>query len=140
MQQFDHTNTHLLVLAKSEELIENLDTFALKQKPKSAWLCGLGGSQKLTLGFYDPQKREYEWTEYHEPLEILSLQGNLSWIDGKPFWHIHGVFSGKDDKAIGGHVKELQVGLTGELFITPMPTPLTRLFDDETGLKLLAQD
>ena len=31
----------------------------------------------------------------------------------------------------------MTVGLTCELLITPLDTPLTRTFDDETGLKLL---
>ena len=36
-------------------------------------------------------------------------------------------------------MKEMTVGLTCELLITPLETPLTRTFDDETGLKLLAK-
>ena len=36
-------------------------------------------------------------------------------------------------------MKEMTVGLTCELLITPLETPLTHTFDDETGLKLLAK-
>ena len=34
-------------------------------------------------------------------------------------------------------MKEMTVGLTCELLVTPLDAPLTRRFDDETGLKLL---
>lgn len=137
MQQFSNTNGDLLVINRGEELMARLIEHANEKGLNSAWLSGLGGSGKVTLGFYDSEAKTYEWKEYVEPMEILNLTGNLSWVEGGPFWHIHGMFSGRDLQTVGGHVKELVVGLTCEVLITPLETPLTREFDDETGLKLL---
>lgn len=137
MKAFPSHNTTLLVLQRGEELHTKLQEYAREHELKGAWVQGLGGSGVMTLGYYNLVEREYEWREYSDNLEILSLQGNLAWVDGEPFWHIHGSFGGHDFASVGGHVKEMTVGLTCELLITPLDIPLTRTFDDETGLKLL---
>src|SRR5690606_34504988 len=98
---------------------------------------GLGGAGSVTLSFYDLTKKAYVDTQLDEPLEILSLQGNLAWIDDVPFWHVHGVFGRSDYSSIGGHVKKLKIALTGELLIVPLKTVMTRTYDETTGLKLL---
>lgn len=114
-----------------------LMAYAREHGHKSAWVSGLGGAGAATLGYYSLETRDYEWHEFEELLEILNLTGNLSWVDGEPFWHVHGTFSGHDMRAIGGHVKELHVALTCEVLVVPGDIPLTRRFDDKTGLKLL---
>lgn len=137
MQYIPSGNTSLLILDRNEELHTALNDFAKERGLASAWLSGLGGGDNATLGFYDIDTKQYIWREFNEPFEILSLQGNLSLVDGKPFWHIHGVFSGADFQSFGGHVKQLRIGLTGELHVTPLDTAITRNHDDTTGLKLL---
>ena len=137
MKAFANPHSTLLVLKRGEELHAKLQEFAREHELKGAWVQGLGGSGVMTLGYYNLAEREYEWREVGNNLEILSLQGNLAWVDDEPFWHIHGSFGGRDFVSIGGHVKEMTVGPTCELLITPLDTPLTRTFDDETGLKLL---
>lgn len=139
MKHIPSPASSLLILEKGEELHRSLFEFASEQMLTSAWLAGIGGASSVTLGFYDPSARQYEWKTYSEPLEIVSLTGNLSVVDNEPFWHVHGVFSGKDFTAISGHVKELTIGLTGELHITPLATPITRSYDDTTGLKLICE-
>lgn len=131
----------MLILERGEELQASLQTFAAESGIKSAWLSGLGGAMKVTLGFYSLESKSYEWKEFDEPLEIVSLTGNLTLSEGQPFWHVHGVFSGRDYQTVGGHVKSMTVGLTGELHITPISPELHRDFhDDITGLNLISQD
>jgi predicted DNA-binding protein with PD1-like motif len=139
MQQFSNTHGDLVVVARGKEVMAQLAWYAKDLNLKSAWMSGLGGAGRVTLGFYDIETKAYEWKEFNEPMEILNLTGNLAWVDGEPFWHVHGTFSGRDLKTVGGHVKELVVSLTCEILITPLDTPLARTFDDETGLKLLEQ-
>jgi predicted DNA-binding protein with PD1-like motif len=138
MKQINTRTSTVLVLKRGEELMESLDTFTHKTGLASAWLSGVGGAAKATIGFYDIETKTYQWKEHDEPLEIISLTGNLAIVDGQPFWHIHGVFSGSNLQAIGGHVRSLIISLTGELHITPLAVPLQRTFDETTGLKLIA--
>ena len=137
MKQITDSSSSLLVLQRGEELHEALLTYARDTGLTSAWVSGLGGASGVTLGFYDIETKSYEWKEIDEPLEIVSLTGNLSLVDGEPFWHIHGAFSGRDFQTMSGHVKSMRVGLTCELHITSLGLSLHRDYDDTTGLKLL---
>jgi len=137
MNSYTSNNSHLLIVNRGEELIERLNQYASESDLNSAWLSGLGGADQVTLGFYDLEAKDYVWQEYSQPLEIVSLTGNMTIVDGRPYWHIHGVFSGQDFQSISGHVNSLRVGLTAEVLITPLPMNLTRSFDETTGLKLI---
>lgn len=139
MKEFANEKGNVLVLKLGEELHGVLGAYAREHGLKSAWVQGLGGAGNMTLGYYDIEAREYIWKEFDEVHEILSLQGNLAWVDGEPFWHVHGSFSNREFNSVGGHVKRLVVGATCELYITQLETSLTRVFDDETGLKLLSE-
>lgn len=139
MKEFANEKGNVLVLKRGEELHEVLGVYAREHGLKGAWVQGLGGAGNMTLGYYDIEAREYVWKEFDEVHEILSLQGNLAWVDGEPFWHVHGSFSNREFNSVGGHVKRLVVGATCELYITQLETSLTRVFDDETGLKLLSE-
>lgn len=137
--QYIHTqNAILLRLERGEKLIENLNLLAKNENISAAWLSGLGGAESAELGFYDLDTKEYRWRTFDDLMEITSLQGNLAWIDDQPKWHIHGTLSGRDYAAIGGHVKELIVGGTCEIYLTLISeTHLHRQIDESTGLTLL---
>lgn len=135
--QYDGYN-YILRLSRDDKLIESLDAFARETRLGGAWLMGLGGALEVEVGFYNLKTKEYAWRRFEKILEITSLQGNLSWVDGQPRWHIHGTFSDEECNAFGGHVKELKVAATCELFIhTFFNKKLTRSLDEEIGLKLL---
>lgn len=139
MKQFTNSTGTLLVIPRGDDVITRLEAFATDNNLIGAWISGgVGGASHAVLSFYDIETKSYVDQSFEEPLEILNLQGNLAIVDGKPFWHMHGVFSDKGYKAIGGHVKSLTIGLTCELFITPLNIELTRQSDEETGLKLLS--
>ncbi|MBS1675157.1 MAG: DNA-binding protein [Actinobacteria bacterium] len=141
MQHFfdEASATHLLVLAKGEELMTELEDFARREDLAGGWVDIVGGAAATTLGFYDPVAREYRYTRFEEPLEITGLHGDLAWVDSRPMWHVHGTFSRADFSVLGGHVKECLIGLTGEVMVTARANRLTRVYDEETGLKLLAE-
>lgn len=138
MEQTISNPGEVLILERGEELISTLEEYALANKIPSAWLkSGLGGAKGATLSFYDIETREYVDKTFDQPIEVLSLQGNLTWVEEKPHWHIHGIFSTRDCQTIGGHIKALNISLTAELFVIPMTEPLTRRYDKATGLKLI---
>lgn len=135
--KFDGYNW-LIRLKKGELLMENLIRFVQKEKPKGGWLSGIGGATWAEVAFYDLQAKGYEWKRFDKSLEITSLQGNIAWDGKEPVVHVHGTFSDTNMQSIGGHIKELEVGGTCEIFLHNwFQDKLTRLQDDETGLKLL---
>lgn len=139
MKHFPSKNQTILVLQKGEELIKSLDKYAADQNLKGAWVNVIGGASSVTLGFREPDLKEYFWKEFNEPLEIIGLQGNLAYVDGQPIWHIHGTFSKADYSVIGGHVKTCTIGLTGEIFLKQHDHEIIRKFDKETGLNLIKE-
>jgi len=129
---------HVLTLPRGAEVISELNKYAIQYSLGSAWVNGLGGASDVILGFYDIKTKQYIWKQYNEALEIVNITGNLSWVDGKPHWHMHAVLSDKTMKSYGGHVKVIRVGLACELLISPLEQKFTRIPDEKTGLKLLS--
>ncbi|MGH7218380.1 MAG: PPC domain-containing DNA-binding protein [Candidatus Microsaccharimonas sp.] len=140
MKAYPTENSTLIVIKKGEELIETLNAYAIEHSLQGGWVTIIGGAARVTLGFFNSKNRDYTWQTFEEQLEITGLYGNLAYVDGKPFWHIHGMFSREDFSVIGGHVKECTIGLTGEVHLVHHDVQLTRVFDDETGLKLLTRE
>jgi predicted DNA-binding protein with PD1-like motif len=129
---------YVVVLQMGESLVEGLQQFIKETDIKGAWLNGIGAALSAELGYYDLEKREYKWRSYDQACEIVSLGGNISRDkEGKPALHLHGALADEDGQTVGGHVRDLVVGGTCELFIHEFRQPLERQFDDETGLKLL---
>lgn len=135
--KFDGFNW-LVRLEKGELLVESLAKLFKEQKLPSCWVSGLGGAVWAELGFYHLDKKEYEWKKLAQPLEILSLQGNVAWDGEEPVFHIHGSFSDDKMQALGGHVKELEVAGTCEILLHKWyANNLTRSRDENIGLNLL---
>ena len=129
-------------LQRGEELITCLSTLAKSHDIRGGFLQGLGGADSATLAIYRYDSDD----EYHDkyfagPLEITSLNGNISRDEqGETMLHIHANISGPDMVVSGGHVKEMIVAGTCEIFIDLRTGDLARAYDNETGLKLLSFD
>ena len=127
-----------IVLKRGEELISCLQDFIAETDVKAGWVSVIGGATEFELGFYDLEKKTYEWREFEGLAEITSLQGNISRDEhGKPFLHLHGTLSDETFQTVGGHVKRLVVGGTCEIFIHEFRQPMERQFDEETGLRTI---
>lgn len=135
--RFDGFNW-IVRLDMGEKLIESLSNLVKAEKIPSCWVSGIGAVQSVELGYYDLNSEKYEWHSVNELMEITGLQGSLAWDDNKPVWHIHGSFGKKDLSLIGGHVKELVVGGTCEVFLHKWYADnLTRTSDPNSELRLL---
>lgn len=134
---FDGFND-IIRLEKGERLSEAMEHLSHETNVRGGWLNGLGGAQEVTLGFYDLEKKEYQWKTFTGLREVLSLTGNLARDDSDKFvFHLHGVFGDPQFQTIGGHVKDLIVGATLEIFLHRTYKPLNRKPDAATGLNLL---
>jgi predicted DNA-binding protein with PD1-like motif len=134
---FDGFND-IVRLQKGERLSEVMEQFIRESELHGAWLNGLGAASEITLGFYDLDKKTYEWKTFDGLHEIVNLTGNLAQDqDGRVTFHLHGTFSARDFTTVGGHVKDFVAGATVELFVHRTYKPLKRKFDDAVGLPLL---
>ena len=136
--KYSKTNTgYLLRLFKGERIIESLVKFCLEERITSGSITAIGGASSITLGYYDLATKEYSWKDFPEVYEIVSLNGNISLVDGVPFIHAHTVITDRSFNAFGGHLKEGIVAATCEVFVNPSDETFSRKMDDEIGLKLL---
>ncbi len=136
--QFDGHNW-LVRLEKGELLVASLTQLVSDEKITGAWVSGLGGAQWAELGFYDLPHKTYQWKKFKQLLEITSVQGTVAWQGDVPILHLHGTFADQSMQAIGGHIKELQVGGTAEILLHHWyGDSLVRIQDNQTGLKILS--
>lgn len=132
---FDGYN-YVIKLTKGERLSDVLEQFVQEAKIEGAWVEGLGGVLEITLGFYDLEKKEYQWQTFEGLRELVSLTGNLAFDEaGKIMLHAHGVVADESYQTLGGHIKDLVAGATVELFIHRSYQPLRRKIDPEVGLQ-----
>lgn len=130
-------NGYIVRLIHGEDLIPTIQKFCEENAVTSSSFQAIGAIENATLGFYHLDKKEYSWKEISTAHEIVSLTGNVAMVDGRPFIHAHTVLSNSEFQTIGGHLKNATVGATCEIFLTVFSTTIERIYDEETGLKLL---
>lgn len=130
-------NGYMLRLIKGEELSQTLVLFCEKHQIKSAFFQAIGATTDVELGYYHLETKTYIWKKLTQEMELVSLTGNIAQVDEKPFAHMHGVFSDENFSTVGGHIKQMIVGATCEVYLTDFGTEITRVMDEEIGLKLL---
>lgn len=123
-------------LFKGEEIISVITKLAKENSITAGLVRGIGALERTKIGYYDQKTRKYIFQNFTEPMEILSLKGNISIKDGEPFPHIHVVLSREDYSCIGGHLFEAEVFAFEFEIIEFEGTAYERDFDEDTGLFL----
>ena len=128
---------YFLRLFKDEEVLETLIKFCSEQSIFFGNITAIGGTHQATIGWYELSTKQYHWQEFSGNLEVVSLTGNISKLNGAPFIHIHTVLSNEKFECVGGHLKQALVGPTLEVVIEKIEAEVDRKLDDEIGLNLL---
>lgn len=123
-------------LFMGEEIVSSIIKFLKENAITSGLINGIGALKKAKIGYYNQSEKKYISQEFIEPMEILSLKGNISIKDGEPFPHIHVVLSKEDFTCIGGHLYEAEVFAFEFEIIELEGNSFIRGFDEETGLFL----
>jgi predicted DNA-binding protein with PD1-like motif len=129
--------TFAIVFDKNDDVREGLLELANTNRFADAHLTGIGAFSEVTLGFFDPQRKEYKKIPVNEQVEVLSFTGNIVQKDGRPRLHAHVVVGKADGTAHGGHFLHGKVWPTLEITLSELPVHLRRRDDAETGLALI---
>ena len=70
-------------------------------------------------------------------MEITSLSGSVTRMDGQVYLHLHTTLADQDNVVHGGHVFELTVGVTCEMFIRVLPGEAGRVKNQDLGINLI---
>lgn len=133
----EREKTYVLIFDTGDEVAAGLLEFAQQNKLAAAHFTAIGALEKLTLGYFDWRKKEYEKTPLNEQVEVLSLVGNIVDTDKGPKLHAHIVVGKRDGSAHGGHLVEATVRPTLEVMLTESPSHLQRRHDAASGLALI---
>ena len=69
-------------------------------------------------------------------MEITSLTGNVSFVGGAPYIHLHATLADQQHRLHGGHVIEMRVGATCEMFVQALDGEIGRERNGELGINL----
>jgi predicted DNA-binding protein with PD1-like motif len=128
---------YAIVFLKGDEVLSGLTDFAAKYNVGDAHFTGIGAVSSATTAWIDLDKKLYRPTVTNQQVEVLSLIGDIAAFNGKPVVHMHVILGRRDGTTVGGHVWELNVNPTVEIFLTANTTPLAKRPDDASGLKLI---
>jgi predicted DNA-binding protein with PD1-like motif len=128
---------YAVIFYRGDEALSGLTDFMIEHKIQDAHFTGIGAISSATLAWLDPSQKIYHRIPVTEQAEVLSLIGDVATFDGKPIVHMHAVLGKSNGTPIGGHVFELNVNPTLEVFVTVNATPLKKRPDDPSGMKVI---
>jgi len=137
MKYFVLGPTYIIRLDAGDRIIESLRSLCEQDRIGAGVLNGLGTVSEAELGWFDRDAGEYRTVRVQEPCEIVSLHGNVSLLDGKPFVHCHIALGDREFKVRGGHLREAVVSETAEIVLTRYNEEIGRRKDERKGLYLL---
>jgi uncharacterized protein len=133
-------STYVVRLDAGERIVETLRALCERDAIGGGYFHGLGAVGEAEIGHFDPAANAYTWLKVPGPSEIISLYGNISAVDGRPFIHAH-IALGDDTFAVrGGHLKEAVVSVTCEVTLVRFRDDIARTMDAATGLSKLSLD
>lgn len=140
MHAFSIDNGYVVRLDPGEEIITTLGRFLGDHAVKGGTISGIGAVHNTTLGYFDLAEKTYHRREFPEEMELLNLQGNITWVDGERLVHAHVLLSGPDYAAVGGHLFSAEIAVTGEFTVLTSERIIHRAPDARSGLNLIADD
>jgi len=128
---------YFLRLFKGEDIPGTIATFVKDKGLGGAFFTGLGAIEGVKLGYYDLNKRQYLEREYPGDVELANMTGNVTYVDGEPFTHVHATIMTNEFETFSGHLFCAQVAVTVEVNLIATETRMVRKPDQETCLKLI---
>lgn len=106
----------------NEDFVDSLSKFLEEKKISSAVIIsGVGMLCDFEIGWFNIETKEYETRRDPIPHELISVSGNVSKKDGKPFAHLHVALASQTHRLFGGHLFKGIVCNTVELVIEKTP-------------------
>lgn len=140
MKAFESNGQHLLILKRGERIMDSILKACEEHQLEGGRINGIGALCRPELGFYDLKNKSYIRKEFAgDDYELLSLVGNISLKEGKPFAHIHVVLGDREFQTFGGHLFGAEVAVTAEVSIIPFGSMPIREFHDSIGLDLICR-
>lgn len=126
-------DTFLVCLHPGELVRQCLEQACLDWGIFGGSVSGIGGVREVELGFW--RSPDYQRKALAGNWELLSLLGNISSYEGRPFAHLHVSLADENLNVLGGHFFEARVTATAEIFLS-RTAPIVREWDAAVGAAL----
>ena len=136
MQYKRSGNTYMLRIDLGEDIVESLKKLCEDEQILLGRVEAIGATDHAVIGVYDLEKKEYYPEKIDEFMEIASLNGNITAMEGKPYIHLHATLADQNHVIHGGHVLEMRVGATCEMFVTVLEGDVNRSRNEALGINL----
>ena len=136
MQYKRFGDTFMIRIDYGEEIMENLLAVCEKEGILLGQVSAIGAADHAAIGVYDLQTQSYHREDLDGFMEIASLAGSVTSMNGKPYIHLHVTLADQNHTVHGGHVIEMRVGATCEMFVRAMDGEVTREKNPELGINL----
>ena len=124
-------------LFRDEKVTETLLAFIKEIGIQGGSITGIGAIEKATLGYFDRNKKQYVQREFNDIYEVVSYNGNISYVKDEPFIHSHILLGDREFQSHAGHFFEATVAVTMEIFVRITDGKILREKDDDLQLNLL---
>ena len=137
ISQSGDIKNYVLIFSTGDEVVSGLTEFAQNYNVKNAHYTAIGDADSANVGWYDKTKKMFKVIPLQEPTEVTSLVGDVAVFNGKPVAHTHVNLADKDGNSHGGHLLQLIVGPTLEVFVTIEPKPLYKKLDPNSDASVI---
>ena len=137
MEYRKYNRDYVIRLDRGDEIVACLRSLAEKEHIRLAYLTGIGAVGTVTAGVFDTKEKVFKGHTWTGDLEIVSIGGNISTMNGEVYTHFHISVADEAGAVFGGHLNEAVISGTGELVLTVIDGETDRAFDSEIGLNLL---
>jgi uncharacterized protein len=128
---------HLLKPPYGSDLLKELESYVRAERINLAWLSGLGAVSRATIRYYDQPNQTWADLDFDRRLEVASLCGNISLLNGEPIVHVHLVLADEQGRCYGGHLGHNTLVFNLEVLLNTLSgPPVVRKMDPQTGLTL----
>ena len=129
-------DTYMVRIGLGEEILQSLKELCEKEGIRLAQVSAIGAADSAAIGVYDLETGKYHREDLPFFMEIASLSGSVTEMNGKPYIHLHTVLADQQNRTHAGHLIEMTVGATCEMFVRVLPGEVTRKKDETVGLNL----
>ncbi|MCW2278691.1 PPC domain-containing DNA-binding protein [Heliophilum fasciatum] len=130
-------NKIIVRLDKGDEIITSIKRLCQEQKVFLGTVTGLGAIGHAVIGLFASGTKQYHSQERTGDMEIASLVGNISQMNGEVYLHVHATLTDATYQAFGGHLSSAVISCTGELVVEVIEGAIARAFNEEIGLNLI---
>lgn len=130
-------DTIVLCLVRGEDVLASIRAVCNAERVRLAEISALGAADYAEVGVYHLAEKRFLPRTLEGEMEICALTGSVTRRETELYLHLHGSLADADGNVYGGHVNEIRVSATAEIFIRLLPGEVNRRLEEESGIFLM---